>query len=522
MDLWYYQTDLVRRTANATRAYRKIVIQSSTGSGKTMMFSHIAHSYISNPKNAGKSVLILVHRIELHKQTRKTLYKNFGIHTQPIVRGMKMVPYGRVYVAMVDSSVKHIPNIPNIGLVIEDEAHRAEIYKKNVLFLTQIILAFTATPISATKKDPLKNHYEAIVCGPQIKELIAFNKDHPGMGLCQNITYCPEEIVNRGDLSMTGGDFDVGMMGLEFSKPQYVDNVVKVYKEKADGTKSIIFNATVAHSKKVMAAFLAAGYECKHIDSDNCTDRERENIMNWFEHTRGAILCNVGIATTGLDVPTIETVIINLSTTSLSKWLQMCGRGSRPCIQIGKQLFYIIDMGGNAVLLGDWSADRDWEDIFNNPPKPSDKLQPAPVKICPQCSALVPAQSRTCDYCGFVFPVKPREEEGEIGKFMVFTQGINVEKVISEHKHRKKYFSFYEIGKQLARGAKDTMPAMTNEAADFIYNTYIEKAKEWAALHNHKGVGDFLRTEARVSLFKELSKHFKGWEYQSSIVTVIE
>lgn len=526
MGLWYYQDSLVKRTANATKQYTEICVQSSTGSGKTMTFSHIAHSYTSSPKHATKSVLITVHRIELLKQTIRTLYKAYGIHAQMIGPGMKVIPYARVYVAMTDSLPKHLGRLTNIGLIIGDEAHRKEIYKRVADYKTRwpgvIILGFTATPITSNKKDPLKNHFQSIICGPQIKELIAFNKENPDKGLCQNVTICPEDTVDRGKLGgLHGDDFNAGLVALEFSKPRYVDNVVKAYEKYAKGTKAIVFNADVSHSLLVTQAFIAAGYECKHIDSDNCSTYERTNVMNWFANTRGAVLCNVGIATTGLDVPTIETVIVNLSTVSLSKWLQMTGRGSRPCVEIGKQMFFILDMGGNGPLLGDWSVDRDWTDIFFNPPAPSDKLQPAPVKTCPQCSALVAAQARHCHYCDYEFPVKPREAETDIDRFVVFTKDIDVKEVITKHNNKKRSYALFQIAKDLAKGAKTTIPKMDNTTAEFIYTQFLEKGDEWAVAFNLKGVGGYLRSEVRKILFEELAKHFKGWQYESDIVTVI-
>src|SRR4051794_5217628 len=61
-----YQLDLVEKARQAFAARtRRVLLQAPTGSGKTVMFAHIAH----RAAQRNKRVLILVHRIELVRQT---------------------------------------------------------------------------------------------------------------------------------------------------------------------------------------------------------------------------------------------------------------------------------------------------------------------------------------------------------------------------------------------------------------------------------------------------------------------
>lgn len=500
--LRYYQEDGVNRLAQKLASgIFKVVFQMSTGSGKTVTFSAIADRYLK--KNPLKSVLILVHRKELLQQTRREAFEAFKLDCQVIIAGMRHVPHSRLYVGMVESVNKRVERLPDIGLVIIDEAHRAEFNKMHAHFPDKFIIGFTATPLSGDKKKPMKDYYQDIVCGVDIPQLIAEGS------LLQNITWSPKDIVEKSELKVKGGEYDTGLMAISFSKPKYIHNTVTAYQKWADKTKAIIFNCNIDHSKMVMQAFIAAGYtNCKHLDGAT-PDNERKQILSWFHTTPGAILCNCDVATTGFNEPTIETVVVNRSTMSMPLWLQMTGRGARPTPAMS--MFTIIDMGGNALTHGDWSAARDWENIFFNPPKPGEGGGVAPVKNCEQCDAIIPAQCKTCPHCGYVYPTKEQQAESELGDFIAITKNINIRDLIQRNQHRKEYFTFYEIGRTLAAHAKNTVPVMNDETFAFILNKYHEKAQQWC---DAKGIifSNHLAGECKRSLTEALKEQFKKWK----------
>jgi superfamily II DNA or RNA helicase/RNA polymerase subunit RPABC4/transcription elongation factor Spt4 len=502
----YQESGVYRVGQKLASGQKNVIFQLATGGGKTVVFSAICQRYTVKAK---KSVLILVHRKELLLQTRRTLYNGFGIVSQPIIAGMRTVPDAPVYVGMVESVNRRIDRIMDkVGLVIIDECHIANFNKIHKHFPTAFVVGFTATPLAASKKDPLKNYYQDIVCGVDIPELINLNKTKPERGLCQNVTFNPKDTVDRGELKIKNGEFDEGLMALSFSKPKHIQNTVTAYEKYAPGTKAIIFNCNIDHSLKVTAAFREKGYDCRHVDGTT-PQAERDAIFQWFKHTPGAILCNVGIATTGFDEPTIEAVIINRSTMSLPLWLQMCGRGGRPTL--AKNAFFIIDMGGNALVHGDWCDPRDWENIFFNPPRPGDNKGNAPVKDCPQCDAIVAAQVRVCPHCGYEFPRKPEDAEKELAEFVVITKGIDVKAVIANNKHRKEYYPFFQIGDTLAKNAKQVVPKMTDENAAFILQQYHVKAAEWCTEVGKK-YNQWHRDRAQEHLFRKLREHFPDWQ----------
>ena len=478
---------------------RKVIFQLATGGGKTVVFSAISQRFTEKNES---SVLILVHRKELLQQTRKTLYTHFGIIGEAIVAGVRHIKTARVYVGMVESVSRRIQKINGIGLVIIDEAHIANFNKIHQYFPEQFIIGFTATPLSSNKKMPMKDYYDDIVCGVDIPELIQ------GGHLCQNITFAPKDIVERSALTLKGGEFDEGAMAAAYSAPRHINNTVKAYEQWGGGTKTIIFNCNIEHSKAVTTAFKLAGYETRHLDG-TMNAAERTNTLNWFKHTPTGILNNVAVLTAGFDEPSIETVIINKATMSLPLWLQTTGRGSRPTPS--KSMFRIIDMGGNALQHGDWCDSRNWADMFHNPKKPRDSDQPAPVKSCPQCQAIIAAQCITCQYCGYEFPKKEAAPEEELSELVVITRGIDVQQLISENQDKKDYFTFFRIGRDLAANAGRAKRKMTDELAEQILIEYERMAADWCHTTGRRW-NQWHRDRAREHLFTELAARFKDWE----------
>ena len=474
---------------------RKIVAQLATGGGKTVCFSAICDRYI---RKSGKSVLILVHRKELLKQASNSLLKCNGIYAKSVIAGMKHIPPAPVYVAMIETAYKRLDQFRNIGMIIIDECHLGNFTKVIDYFQDQFIIGFTATPLAAKKSNPLRNYFDNIVTGVDIPELI-----DSGF-LCNEITYGAKETVNRASLKMKMGEFDEKQMASEFSNPKYVEVTVNAYKKYSRNRKTIIFNCNVEHSFLVCNAFLMAGFNCKHLDA---TTKNREQILEWFDATPDAILCNVGIATTGFDQPDIETVIVNKATASMPLWLQMCGRGARP--HYIKQAFTIIDLGGNCITHGQWSDKRDWPAIFHHPPKKGNGI--APLKTCDNCEAMVHTRVMVCPYCQTEFPERLIAEE-EITEFILMSDSIDVKLLIEKNEQYKVFYSFFLISKELARQAKETIKVMNDETFQIIKEKNIELGRLWCKEQMKKWNSDWYGQRIEETLTEELSKLFKSWK----------
>jgi|TARA_B110000908_G_scaffold6636_1_gene8342 type I site-specific restriction endonuclease len=142
------------------------------------------------------------------------------------------------------------------------------------------------------------------------------------------------------------------------------EKLLYAYEEKSKGAKTLIFNNGINTSKAVYEMFLEEGYEIRHLDNTH-SEKERADILKWFKEKPDAILSSVSILTTGFDEPTVDTIILNRATKSLTLFHQMIGRGSR--ILNNKKNFTVIDLGNNARRFGLWESHVDWQQIFKTP-----------------------------------------------------------------------------------------------------------------------------------------------------------
>lgn len=468
--LYPYQNLLKNNSARlVAEGKRRIIVQLPTGGGKTVVAASIVTSFL---EKSNKSTLTIAHRREIINQLNNT-YQRFELGTSIV--GTKTRP-AKVYLSMVETLNNLLKRYPqmfsDVGLVIMDEAHIANHIKILEFFPQAIILGFTATPISSSKKRPLKNHFQDIATGADIPQLIEAG------ALCTNVTIQADHGgIDRSKFATRGGEFTEKSMSAVFSLAPQVGNTYKAYMELIFGLKTIIFNVDIAHSLKVVDYFRERGLNVRHLDGKTSAG-ERAEILFWFKNNPDAILCNVGVLTAGFDEPSIGAVVINKSTQSVTQWLQMCGRGSR--IHPGKEKFYIIDMGKNAISLGDWHVQRDWHSIFHYPDAPTNGV--APQKECPECMCLNHLSARFCrdPDCGYEFPKREKVELPV--EFQTLTSGISIEEIKrqTEERRQKEYAAFYKIAKLTIRKLKG------KASEEMIFALVEEKAREWCASFNPK------------------------------------
>ncbi|WP_207534450.1 DEAD/DEAH box helicase [Desertivirga arenae] len=342
-----------------TGGEQRLLFQLPTGGGKTMIFSEISRRFLAMRE---QKVIVLTHRVELCNQTSQTL-KKLGIKNRVINSSVKRVKSNDrydCYVAMVETLNNRIESgdidVTGIGLVIIDEAHHHSFHKLLEKFGDAAIIGVTATPLSSDAAMPLNSYYQELIIGESIEELISSG-------------FLAKPLIWRYDVEISSlqtgsGDFTVSTSDELYSSPAMLDLLKQAYESHAKGKKTLIFNNGIFTSKNVCQLFTDAGYPAKHLDNQTSA-AERAEILEWFKRTKGAILSSVSILTTGFDEPTIQAVILNRATTSLTLYHQMIGRGSRRLPK--KKTFAIIDLGNNAERFGDWHKPVDWQDIFNNP-----------------------------------------------------------------------------------------------------------------------------------------------------------
>lgn len=361
-DLYSYQKGAINKIfkcfEDAPEDYH-LLYQLPTGGGKTVIFSEIVRQYL---KHHNKKVLVMTHRIELCKQTSNMLTE-FEVHNKVVDSKANLEDQKEYscFVAMVETLNNRLNedklDISDIGLVIIDEAHYNSFTKLFKFFYKSFFLGVTATPLSSNTNLPMTDNYDELIVGETIESLI----ENQFLSRAETFSY------NVGLTSLVvgaNGDYTVKSSEDLYTNNDMLSKLMHAYEECSKGKKTLIFNNGINTSLHVYDTFKAAGYPVAHLDNTH-SKKERELILKWFKKTPDAILTSVSILTTGFDEPTVESIILNRATKSLTLYYQMIGRGSR--ILKNKTTFSVVDLGNNLHRFGPWGSDLDWQKIFRSP-----------------------------------------------------------------------------------------------------------------------------------------------------------
>jgi DNA repair protein RadD len=374
-----YQQDGLNRILAAWKAGARTQLGVlPTAGGKTTLFTHLA-SEIKAP------VLLLVHRRELAEQAANRL-REFGVDFGYIMSGEQPKPYARVQVASVQTLVKR--KAPRAGLVICDEAHLSTAATWSTIldnYPRARILGVTATPWRLAGK-PLVGAYDACTVIATPAQLRQQGYLCPYVGF----SYLAPDL---SDVKTTGGDYNEHQSAEAMKAPQIVDSVVREWKAHASELSTAVFAVTVEHSQQLCDEFRAAGVRAEHLDGSTPLDQRRAILRRVGDGTT-RVLCNVGVAVEGLDIPRLKCIVLARPTKSLARYIQMVGRGRRPWNGLTCR---IHDHAFNLRLHGLPDADRDYS-LSAKPEKPPS------LSRC-ECGAYT-EPGQPCRGCG-----KERESE---------------------------------------------------------------------------------------------------------------
>jgi len=472
-----YQIEAKNAIQNTEK--RKVILQMPTGSGKTVTFIEIAKDHFAETT---QRVLMLVHRTELLQQAQKSL----GERVFLISAGVKNIPANYdYYIGMVETVNRRLSKLPEFGLVIIDECHIGN-FKKMPFFgieRKEKVLGVTATPIA---EQPLSTHYDELILGPAVTNLI-----QNGYLVNCDVYGFASDLVDKQKWKVKKGEFDEKQMEDFYSSEKMVKNVINAYWDKAPGKKTLIFNVNLKHSKAVYDAFINEGLEVRSICGE--TEKgERKEIIEWFKNTPHAILCNVGVLTTGFDEPSVETIILNRATKSLSLYLQMIGRGSR--LSNGKEKFVVLDLGKNTIRHGAYDDYFDWQSYFKHGAKLNDGKKGegvAPVKECPECHFLQHSRKLVCVNCGHDFEdeAQRRQQEEKEQKLVLLISSkpvsVPTDRIYTLAKERNwsPYAVLHKIADHLNNYYQKYKPTATRE---FISAEMAKEVIEWCKVYEKK------------------------------------
>lgn len=370
-----YQEQIKIDARTALRKYKAIMIQSATGSGKTVTASSMIKSSIDKGLVSG----FCVHRKELLDQTANT-FEKFGIPFGIVASGYCPNFYQPVQIFSIDTLKNRLDSLPvKIDVLHIDEAHHAKAdgwYKVIDHFkeAKSYVIGWSATPQRLDGK-PLDT-FDYIVQGPQPSELIA--QGH----------LAEYELYSFN----TGG--------------KVVKKVVDEWIKKGKNLKTIGFAKSRKIAEQYSQMFRDAGIKSVALDSFTKKEERRKKLIE-FANGEIQVIWNCRLfgegydiaANTGMDVR-VGCVIDSSPSQSLTDWIQRCGRALRPG---GESV--ILDMAGNYFIHGTPCQDRIWTLAGR---EEQQKLDGETVKSrqCVSCHHVARGTPAKCPNCGEPFPVQ--------------------------------------------------------------------------------------------------------------------
>lgn len=339
---------------------RRQIVVLATGTGKTVIFSHLP----TLVRDKGKKTLIIAHREELLDQAKEKLLFVDATLKIAIEQGDRRAKdefpnndYD-VLIASVQTigreNSKRIKQFdPNeFGLIVIDECHHstASTYTNVLRYFDmvkgevkekhgRILLGVTATPDRADHIG-LDTVFDKMTFTYPLRQAI---ED----GFLVDIK--AHDVKTASDLSGVHtrmGDYVGKELSEALNNPERNRLIVESYNEIAPGSKAICFAVDVEHTKELTRVFNSAGIPAEYIIGDTESEERKETFQRFKDGTT-RILVNCAVLTEGYDEPSIETVLMTRPTKSSVLFSQMLGRGTR--LHDGKEHLTLIDFVDNAA-----------------------------------------------------------------------------------------------------------------------------------------------------------------------------
>lgn len=364
-----YQAEASKIGVHHLRTYGKpFVLLLATGAGKSIVIADICHT-LDEP------VLILQPSKEILEQNFEKLLSydpdiDAGIYSASVGRReIKKFTY-----ATIGSIRKRPEEFKHFKYVILDECHLLNPKNQSGMltkFLNDIdcrnVCGLTATPYRLTQK----YFYEGDDYFYTAK-LSMINRIHPfffkniaykietqdliEMGYLSPIKYRADKEVNMLELEVntTGADFTtdsleefwMGRGGWRLKKMARIIQRIDLHCQ-----RNLIFCSSLTQARGAKAMLAEMGIEAEIVDGKT-PKKERERLIAAYRAGEFKHMINVGVFTTGFDVPELDCVTLARPTMSLALYYQMVGRGVRLDPARPEKVLRVYDLAGVTAKLG--------------------------------------------------------------------------------------------------------------------------------------------------------------------------
>ncbi|MHA6522962.1 EcoAI/FtnUII family type I restriction enzme subunit R [Tessaracoccus sp. G1721] len=439
-ELRYYQLQAVNRTVEAVaRGQNRALLVMATGTGKTFTAFQIIWRLWKSHR--AKRVLFLADRNILVDQTRVNDFKPFGTAMTKITN-RTADPSFEIFLAIYQAitGTEDEQNIyrqfsPDFfDLIVVDECHRGSAREdaqwREVLeyFTDAVQVGLTATPKETADTSnityfgepvftySLKQGIDDGYLAPYKVVRVDLDKDLQG--------WRPEEgkVDKHGELIedriYNQRDFDRNLV-LEKRTELVAKKVTRYLKESGDRfAKTIVFCQDIDHAERMRSALANENADVvaqnrKYVMRITGDDAEGKAELDNFidpESRYPVIATTSELMSTGIDAQTCKLIVLDQSISSMTRFKQIIGRGTRINEEHGKFFFTIMDFRKVTELFAD--PDFDGDPVVVYTPGSDEPLEPP--------EALDPSDSEDSDAPLVVDPpLDPDDPRGRRVKYVV-------------------------------------------------------------------------------------------------------
>ncbi len=310
----------------------------ATGLGKTWL------SAFDSARPEFRRVLFVAHREEILRQAMKTYRQIRPEAHLGLYNGQEKVPDAEAVFASVQTLGRkvHLERFAadEFDYIVIDEFHHAaaKTYRRVIdFFEPKFLLGLTATPERTDGGDLLSLCQENLVFRADLAEGIR-------EGLLSPFHYfgVPDE-VDYENIPWRSSRFDEEALTQAVATQSRAENALEQYRERG-GKRALGFCCSTRHADFMRQFFRDAGVRAAAVHSETSSD-PRTASLEKLAAGELDIVFSVDMFNEGVDIPSVDTVMMLRPTESRILWLQQFGRGLRKAE--GKDHLNVIDYIGN-------------------------------------------------------------------------------------------------------------------------------------------------------------------------------
>lgn len=321
----------------------KAILISATGTGKTILVAFDVKEY--NPKR----LLFLAHREQLLVQAEESFRAILGSDIDTGILSGTNKNYNNKYLfstmnMMGKNEIQSKFSRDAFDYIVIDEAHRSAAHSYESIinyFKPKFLFGMTATPNRTDSKEILSNFDYNIALRINLQR--AMKED----------LLCPFHYFGISEIKINGELLSDKTNKINYlTDEERIKNIIEkmdFYGYSGDRVKGLIFCSRVEESEKLSLLFNDRGYKTKALSGKN-SDLERLDAISKLEEDNVLLphldyIFTVDVFNEGVDIPSVNQIVLLRSTESSVVFIQQLGRGLRKFYN--KEFVVVLDFIGN-------------------------------------------------------------------------------------------------------------------------------------------------------------------------------